>query len=63
MKKSINLKYLKKHKISKSNVLNAYRNMLVLVHFKKIFFVLALSIVEILHCSIFWVVSMETLIE
>jgi len=32
VKKSRNPKYLKKHKISKSNVLNAYRNMLVLVH-------------------------------
>jgi len=36
--------------------------MLVLDHLKKIF-VLALLVVEILHFSIFWVVSMETLIE
>jgi len=35
IKKSGNLKYLKKH--SKSNVLNAYSNMLVLVYLKKIF--------------------------
>jgi len=36
--------------------------MLVLVHLKKNF-VLALSVVEILHFSSFWVVSMETLME
>ena len=34
--------------------------MFVLVHFKKNF-VLAPSVVEILHFFIFWVVSMETL--
>jgi len=48
----------KKHKISKQIVLNACRNMSVLVN-KKI--VLALLVVEILHFSIFWVVSMEML--
>jgi len=36
--------------------------MLVLVHLKKKKF-LALLVVEILHFSIFWVVSMEMLIE